>query len=77
MSSPAVYRIRVRGELNACHVRQFEGLNITTDASPSERPDSIVIGRFIDQAALSGILNALYEFHLPLVSIDCLDVEPT
>ena len=32
-------------------------------------------GRFVDQAALSGLLNSLYGFHLPLLSVDCLDVE--
>jgi hypothetical protein len=34
-----------------------------------------MVGRLADQAALSGILNSLYELHLPVLSAECVDSE--
>jgi hypothetical protein len=75
MSSPAIYRIRVRGKLDAEIARRLDGLNLTEEPASGETPISVLVGRVIDQAALSGLLNSLYELHLPLISVDCLDVE--
>jgi hypothetical protein len=75
--SPGVYRIRVRGLLDEGVLRQLDGLSVTLDPSPDGIPESVLVARVADQAALSGLLNALYEFHLPLISVDCLDVEET
>ena len=77
MSSPAIYRVRIQGRFDADLARRLDGLNLSED-SPSRgggKPISILVGRFVDQAALSGLLNSLYELHLPLLSVDCLDVE--
>jgi hypothetical protein len=75
MSSPAIYRIRVRGKLDAEIARRLDGLNLTEEPASGETPISVLVGRVIDQAALSGLLNSLYELHLPLISVDCLDAE--
>jgi hypothetical protein len=77
MSSPAIYRIRVRGKLDAELARKLDGLNLSEEPASGDgnKPISILVGRLIDQAALSGLLVSLYELHLPLISIDCLDVE--
>jgi hypothetical protein len=81
MSSPAIYRIRVRGELGAVLARRLDGLNLSeepaNDGDTNGAPISVLVGRMIDQAALSGLLNSLYHLHLPLISVDCLDVEST
>ena len=34
---------------------------------------TILIGHLKDQAALSGVLNALYDLHLPVISVELLD----
>ena len=73
MSSPAIYRIRVRGKLDATLARRLDGLNLSEESSSGEVPACVLVGRLRDQAALVGLLNSLYELHLPLVSIDCLD----
>jgi hypothetical protein len=36
---------------------------------------SILVGHMTDQAALSGVLNTLYELHLPLLSVENMDEE--
>ena len=30
-------------------------------------------GSLVDQAALYGVLNALYDMHLPLLSVECVE----
>ena len=77
MSSPAIYRIRVRGKLDANLARRLDGLNLSEESVSDGLPVSVLVGRMIDQAALSGLLNFLYELHLPVISVDCLDVEAT
>jgi hypothetical protein len=34
---------------------------------------TILIGRLMDQAALCGVLNALYDLHLSVISVEFLD----
>jgi len=33
---------------------------------------SILLGELVDQAALAGVLNTLYELHLPVLSVERL-----
>ena len=72
MSGPAIYRIRVRGRLAADLSGRLEGMRIENLARDDGKAESVLEGRLLDQAALSGILTALYELHLPVMSVDCL-----
>ena len=72
MSGPAIYRIRVRGKLDANLADRLEGMHIENLAQNSGKVESVLEGRLLDQAALSGILNKLYDLHLPVMSVDCL-----
>jgi len=36
---------------------------------------TLLVGRLADQAALSGVLNALYELRLPVMMIECIENE--
>ena len=72
MSGPAIYRIRVRGKLDAKLAERLEGMHIENLALNSGKVESVLEGRLLDQAALSGILNKLYDLHLPVMSVDCL-----
>ena len=74
MHSPATYRIIVRGALDPSWSDRLGGMCISTMQSQHGEKDveSILEGRLPDQAALSGVLNALYELHFPVVSTDCL-----
>jgi hypothetical protein len=75
MSSPGIYRIRIRGKLDTDLARRLDGLNLSEETSTDDLPVSILVGRMADQAALSGLLNSLYGLHLPLISVDCLAAE--
>ena len=72
MSGPAIYRIRVRGRLDADLSDRLEGMRIENLVRNNGKAESVLEGRLLDQAALSGVLNKLYELHLPVMSVDCL-----
>ena len=72
MSGPAIYRIRIRGKLDANLADRLEGMHIENLAQSNGKVESVLEGSLLDQAALSGILNKLYDLHLPVMSVDCL-----
>ncbi len=74
MQDPAIYRIEVGGRLDAAWSNRLEGMRIShSRRSGGEVATTVLVGRLTDQAALSGVLNTLYELHLPVLSADCLD----
>ncbi len=75
MHGPAIYRIWVRGRLDASWSDRIGGMQLTEDRGPDGEVETILVGRLADQAALAGILNALYEMHLPVLSAECVDSE--
>jgi hypothetical protein len=72
MSGPAIYRIRVRGRLDAELSTRLEGMRIENLARGDGKVESVLEGRLPDQASLSGVLTTLYELHLPVLAVDCL-----
>ena len=68
---PGIYRIRVGGVVDPKWSDWLGGMTITTWESESN-PVSELVGKMADQAALAGILNALYEMHLPLLRVEFL-----
>ena len=66
-----IYRIRVGGAIDPKWSDWLGGMTITTGESESN-PVSELVGKMADQAALAGILNALYEMHLPLLRVEFL-----
>ena len=70
--TPATYRIRVTGHIDDSLSVQLGGMIITRAFTADGRPMTILVGHLIDQAALSGVLNELYELHLPLLTVESL-----
>ena len=73
LETPATYRIRVQGKLDESWLDQLGGMAITADTKAVKKPVTILVGHLQDQAALSGVLNTIYEMHLPLLSVENLD----
>ena len=71
MSGPAFYRIRVCGRLDA-ELSERLGMRVENLARDNGKAESVLEGRLLDQAALAGVLNKLYELHLPVMAVDCL-----
>ena len=72
---PATYQIHVQGMLDDSWSDNLGGVTITTTGQTSGAPVTILSGRLVDQAALLGVLNTLYDLRLPLLSVECEDWE--
>ena len=70
--SPATYRIGVQGRIPARRCDRLEGMIITERSPEAESPVTTLSGELSDQAALAGVLNTLYELHLPVLSVERL-----
>ena len=64
---PGRYRIRIKGFLGEDRSGWLGGMQITTENVSARATVTTLEGELSDQAALSGILNAIYDMHLPLV----------
>jgi hypothetical protein len=69
---PATYRIGVRGRIPVRWCDRLEGMTITERSPEAEPPVTTLLGELSDQAALAGVLNTLYELHLPVLSVERL-----
>ena len=72
---PAIYKIKVQGALNESWSERLGGMQITVERPIDDVPISVLVGRINDQSALSGVLNALYESHLTIISVNMLKDE--
>jgi len=70
---PATYQISVQGRVDPNWFDLLEGMSICVSTGEGGSPVTTLDGEFNDQAALLGILNSLYELHLPLLFVKCLD----
>ncbi len=68
--SPALYQIVVQGRIDATWSDRLEGMKICWAAETLDSPVMTSLeGELSDQAALAGVLNTLYEMHLPVISV--------
>ena len=70
--TPATYRIRLQGKLDESWSDYLDGMTITIAQTASQIPVTILTGRLVDQAALIGVLNNLYDLGFPVLSVECL-----
>ena len=70
-----MYRIRVRGQLDSSWSERLGGMTMTTTGGMDTDETTMLEGQLLDQAALTGILNTLYDMRLPLVSVECINFE--
>jgi hypothetical protein len=64
------YVIRVEGRIDEHWADTFEGLTIVIETNDTGTAITNITGKFVDQAALFGLLRNLYNFRLPLVSVN-------
>ena len=69
----AIYCIRVAGYLDESWSVRLGGLEITPSGK-EKKAVTTLSGPIIDQAALIGVIKALYDLHFPLLSVECLEV---
>ncbi|HUV88095.1 MAG TPA: hypothetical protein VMY80_00445, partial [Anaerolineae bacterium] len=69
----ATYQIKVEGHLDERWSDWFEGMTITVEREGEGPPITTLTGTMADQAALQGMLRALYTLGLPVRSVTCVD----
>jgi hypothetical protein len=73
---PGNYRIRVQGFLDESWSERLGGLRISAcSLKDQEGLVTELVGQVRDQAELTGVLNALYQRHLTLLSVEHLNSE--
>ena len=70
--SPATYQICVHGAIAVEWADRLQGLVIRVIASEGGSPTTLLTGELLDQAALMGVLNTLYNLHLTLLLVNRL-----
>jgi hypothetical protein len=71
---PATYRICVQGRIDPTFSDRLEGMAISQDMDEASLPVTTLDGELSDQASLAGVLNTLYELHLPVLSVKRLKI---
>jgi len=73
IETPSMYRIRVQGPINPAWSDLLGGMRITTDSTAEKAIVTTLEGHLVDQAALTGMIKALYDLRIPLLSVENLD----
>jgi len=68
-SSGAYYKLCVFGYVDDSWSDRLGGMTIESAFSADKKPITFLEGLVTDQAELIGIVNSLYQMHLPLVSV--------
>jgi hypothetical protein len=71
-SEPAIYEIRIKGHLDDRWAGKFEGLRLTRE----DNGVTLLSGKVADQAALHGVLRAVRNLGVPLLSVNHVQSEP-
>ena len=70
--APALYEIRLKGHLDDRWAGRFDGLTLTRE----ENGDTLLTGTVVDQAALHGLLRAVRDLGVRLLSVARLQPKP-
>ena len=72
MDFPAIYRICVIGKLESSWSERLWGITSTPIEETGKPQQTMLVGKVVDQAALIGIFNALYNTGHTVVSVERL-----
>jgi hypothetical protein len=72
--NPAIYQITVQGRIDPTWSDRLEGMTLCQAMTEAGSPLTTLEGELGDQAALAGVLNTIYELHLPVISVKRLDI---
>jgi hypothetical protein len=70
---PATYQISVQGRIDASWSERLEGMTICQTTPETGATVTSLEGELVDQAALAGVLNTLYELHLTVILVKRLN----
>ena len=73
--TPVTYCIEVEGHLAESWSDCLAGMRITVCKRLDQTTATTLVGRLRDQAELSGVLNSLYDLHLPILKVEVVTGE--
>ena len=75
MDKPATYRIRVLGNVDSAYASRYWGMSLIDINKTGESEQTVLVGEIADQAALVGIINALYNAGHTVLSVEYMDTD--
>gem|GEM_PF-1225277 len=72
-NTPAVYQIKVKGELGEKWSGHLGDMQITYARKVKGKVVTQLTGMISDQTSLAGILKALYDMHYTILSVNVLE----
>jgi hypothetical protein len=69
------YQIRVCGYMGEDWSHWFDGMSIAVEGEDTPTPITTLSGAVADQAALRGILSAIWDLNLTLISVNPIERE--
>jgi hypothetical protein len=72
VQTAGTYRIAIQGVLDEGWSDRLGGLKIRPARSRDGQAITILSGEMVDQTALLGVLNTLYDLHLPIFFVESL-----
>jgi hypothetical protein len=75
MFEPATYRISILGTLDKKWSDYCGGMTIEHDLALNQYPMTTLTGQLIDQSALIGVLNSLFDMGCPIISLECVEAQ--
>lgn len=70
IGAPGYYRIVVEGRLDESWSDRLAGMSIAVQGDQTHPVSTALEGRVNDQAELVGVLNSLYDLHMPILSVE-------
>mgnify|MGYP001814452068 CR=1 FL=1 len=71
--TPATYRIEIQGNLGESWADRLAGMHIKSRKRADQMVVTTLTGDLRDQSELLGVLNSLYELHLPILLVEFLE----
>ena len=75
LDHPAIYQIKVPGNLDENLSDWVEGMTISVEREDNSPLITTLTGVLVDQAALQGLLRRLYTLGLPLIKVQWIGAE--
>ena len=73
MFEPATYRICILGTMDKQRSDYYGGMTIEHGSVLNQYPMTTLTGQLMDQSALVGVMNALYDIGCPILMVECVE----
>ncbi len=75
MFEPATYCISILGTLDKKWSDYCGGMKIEHGLVLNQYPMTTLTGQLMDQSALIGVLNSLFDMGCPIISVECVEAQ--